>query len=140
MDLKYFYKITTSAVILNDTKDKVLLGLRSKNEDTNQGLWSIPGGKLDSQEHTIDAFEENIIKEVKEEMGITIAPLDYLDSHIYAEDPDNKKLTVVFTAKILHGTPTPLEDTDEVRWFTKEEVTKINLPPNVFRVIEKVLK
>ncbi len=136
--MKYLYRITTSVVIVNEKKE-VLLGKRSSTEDTLQGFWSIPGGKLELAEHALDVLENNAIKEVLEEFGVTVGVLTYLDSHLWATDESDKKVTIVFKGVITSGAPKPLEDTDEVEWFSLEEIKKIKLPPNVFRVIEKAL-
>ena len=131
------YRITTAAV-LRDMDGKVLLGKRSASEDTVPGLWSLPAGKLEAWGPASDVLEDNLKREVREELGVEIQNIEYLDSHMWT-DTDPLKLTIVFTAEISSGQPCPNDpnEVDEVRWWTADEALKLNLPPHVARVIEK---
>lgn len=131
------YRITTAAVIFN-ADGRVLLGKRSPIEDTVPGLWSLPAGKLESVGPAFDVLEENLKREVREEIGIEIESLEYFDSHMWT-DQDPLKLTIVFTAHIASGEPKPLDpqEVTEVAWWTIDEAKRLNLPPHVARVLEK---
>ena len=59
-------KLVVIAVILNRTKDKVLL--LQRNEDPGKGLWAFPGGHV---ERGFDLYE-TIKNEVKEETGLSL--------------------------------------------------------------------
>ena len=131
----YEFKIITSLVIVDDKK-RFLLGKRSMHEDVFPGLWSIPGGKVESPLPIHDTFEKNVKKEVLEEFGVEVEVLDYIESH---SDGKNK-IYVEFLGKIAKGEPRPLEDTDEVRWFKFEEIEKSKLCPEVYDVLKKVKK
>lgn len=132
------YRVTTAVILLNENNE-VLLGKRSPKEDTVPDLWSLPAGKLETLGPATDVLEENLRREVREEIGTEIDSIEYLDSHMWT-DRDPLKLTIVFTARITSGEPTP-KDTDEVtdvRWFSIPEALELALPPHVGRVLQKV--
>ncbi len=72
------------AVALIDADGRVLLSQRPEGKAL-AGLWEFPGGKLEEGERP----EEALIRELKEELGITVeepclAPLTFA-SHAYAD-------------------------------------------------------
>jgi ADP-ribose pyrophosphatase YjhB (NUDIX family) len=129
----YEFKIITSLVILDEQK-RFLLGKRSMKEDVFPGLWSIPGGKVESPLPIHDVLEKNVKKEVLEEFGVEVEVTGYVQSHSNGEN----KVYVIFLGKIVKGKPRPLEDTDEVRWFRFEELEKNKLCPEVYDILKKV--
>ncbi len=134
------YRITTAAVI-RDARGRVLLGKRSQQEDTVPGLWSLPAGKLESVGPAADVLENNLAREVREEIGVEIDSIEYLDSHMWT-DQDPLKMTVVFTARIASGKPTPLDpqEVTNIQWWDIDEAIRLELPPHVARVLEKARK
>src|SRR4030042_730673 len=131
----YEFKIITS-VIITDKRGRFLLGKRSMKEDVFPGLWSIPGGKVESPLIVQDVLEKNAKKEVMEEFGVEVEITGYAESH-----SDGKgKVYIIFFGKIIKGGPKPLEDTDEVRWFWFEDLEKEKLCPEVYDVLKKVRK
>ena len=76
----YEFKIITSLVIV-DKDNKILLGKRSEDEDVFPGLWSVPGGKVEHGPAMIDVLEDNIKKEMLEEIGVEVQIDEYIQSH-----------------------------------------------------------
>ncbi|MDD3160011.1 MAG: NUDIX hydrolase [Candidatus ainarchaeum sp.] len=136
MNKKHFFKVIVSAIIF-DSKNKFLLAKRSLTDDVLPGYWNLPGGKVDSNpEFILDVLEVNLKREVKEEVDLEIKNLKYLESYF---DP-NGKVNVSFTCTLKSGVAKPLEDTDEVGWFTLEEVKNLQLTPHTLRRLELALK
>jgi 8-oxo-dGTP pyrophosphatase MutT (NUDIX family) len=133
--MKEQYRVVVAAVIRNEA-GWFLLARRHKADSNLPGFWSTPAGHIEANTHAADVLESNLVREVKEELGVEIGNLEYLDSHVWVE-PGMKKLTVVFTASIVFGEPRPLEDTTEVEWFPVEEALRLELPPNVGRFLQK---
>lgn len=129
------FQVVTS-VVITDRRGNVLLGKRSMQEDVFPGLWSIPGGKCESGQECIEFLEKNAKREVKEEFGVDVHITDYLESHYNGE----KKVYVTLIGRIANGIPRPLEDTYEVRWFSLEEALKLELCPEVGRILELAIK
>lgn len=90
-------RISSRAVIIND-KNEVLLMFRRKID--KQGIlkeyYVVPGGGLEDSE----TLEENVIREVKEEMNIDIKLLGYLGLEITPQGFSN-----YFKAEIIKGNP-----------------------------------
>ena len=131
----YEFKVITS-IVLVDNKGRFLLGKRSMTEDVFPGLWSIPGGKVEHGPEQMNVLENNAQKEVLEEFGVDVAVDAYVQSH-----SDGKgKIYAIFKGHIIKGEPQALEDTDEVRWFTFEELVPETLCPRVYDILKKVKK
>ncbi|MCX6803215.1 MAG: NUDIX domain-containing protein [Candidatus Diapherotrites archaeon] len=131
MEQKYFYKVVLAAVIFNDKKE-VLLGKRSSTEDVLPGLWGLPGGKVDATENVQSVLEEDLKREVFEEVGVKISDLQYLESHL----SEDHKINISFTAQIKSGVPKPLDETEEVKWVKFEELENFKLTPHTFERIK----
>ncbi|MEA2953591.1 MAG: 8-oxo-dGTP diphosphatase, partial [Alphaproteobacteria bacterium] len=76
--------VLVAACALVDADGRVLLAERPAGKPM-AGLWEFPGGKVESGERP----EETLIRELKEELGITVeepclAPLTFA-SHAYAD-------------------------------------------------------
>src|SRR5215218_8875725 len=76
--------LVVAAVALIDADNRVLIAQRPAGKPM-AGLWEFPGGKVESGERP----EETLIRELKEELGITVreeclAPLTFA-SHAYAD-------------------------------------------------------
>lgn len=128
------FRVVTAAVIHDN--GKFLLGRRHPKDDNLPDFWSIPAGHIEVSETDINTLEENLMREVKEELGIEIEVGNYLDSHSWVTE-EYSKLSVVFLAKITKGEPQTSDEISEVKWFSLKEASKLNLPPNVFRVLKK---
>lgn len=125
MDERYLYKIILAAVIFNE-EGKFLLARRSSNEDVLPGYWGIPGGKIEARGNISEILEKELQREVLEEVGIEITDLKYLESHLN----ESGKLNICFSAQLSSGQPKPLDETEEVGWFTLKEAEKMKLTPH----------
>lgn len=125
-----------TSVVLVDEEGRFLLGKRSMDEDVFPGLWSVPGGKVEHGDGTPvhDVLEKNVQKEIKEEVGVDVEVDDYIQSH---SDGKNK-IYIIFKGHITDGTPEPLDETEEVRWFSFDELEPEKLCPEVYDFLKKV--
>lgn len=130
-----FNSVNVSTIIFNH-KGQVLLGKRSMDEDVYPGLWCIPGGKIDVEPCEDGIIENNLKREVKEEMGIEIEPIFYLTSNCLVNG-DEAKLYLIFVSEHVSGNPLALDGTEEVRWFNFEELTPEMLTPRTYDNIHK---
>jgi ADP-ribose pyrophosphatase YjhB (NUDIX family) len=102
-------------VVVVDDQDRILLIRRTDNDN-----WAVPGGGMDLGESISDAA----IREVKEETGIDIEVTGvvgiYTDPrHVieYTSDGEvRQEFSVVFTGRPVGGSPTPSNESSEVRW------------------------
>jgi bifunctional NMN adenylyltransferase/nudix hydrolase len=97
--------------------DALLLG---RKPDEKQ--YRFIGGFADPKSPT---FEADAAREVREESALEVGDLRYIGSTVvddwrYRNEPDGIK-TMLFTAKYLHGRPTPGDDIEEVKWFNFDD-------------------
>ena len=126
--------ITASYLILiNDGK---ILLLRRTNTGYEDGNYSVIAGHVEKGE----SFTECLIREAKEEAGITLAPEDLEVVHVMHRDSQqktvNQRVDVFFTAKKWEGEITNMEQEkcDDLSWFDLND-----LPSNVIHYIRKVI-
>jgi bifunctional NMN adenylyltransferase/nudix hydrolase len=105
--------VTVDIGVFNEEGDKILL-VRKPYEDQ----WRLPGGFISP---TCASLEAAARREVEEEAHIAITDPQYVFSTLvddwrYRNEQD-KILTTVFKAKLLHGSPRPDDDVAEAGWF-----------------------
>jgi len=129
------FRVVTAAVI-HDKNGKFLMAQRHLKDDNQPGIWAIPAGHIEVEKGDSDTLEEDLRREVREEVGVEINIDRYLENHSWVSE-DYKKLTIVFLCTIKSGEPKALSETEEVRWLTLDEIRKLNCAPSVLRLIEK---
>lgn len=108
------------AAILKDNK---VLAMQRSQDMTLPGMWEFPGGKVEENE----TEEEAMIREIQEELNVTIKILEYVNEASYAYDFGTVSLKV-YTAEILSG-HISLEEHSDGRWLTANELTEVNWAP-----------
>ena len=116
---KKIIEVVGAAII---KEDKVLVMQRS-NQMTLHGMWEFPGGKVEANE----TEQEALIREIKEELSVTINILDYINEASYDYDFGTVQLKV-YTAEIISGQIT-LEEHSDGKWVTADELKNIDWAP-----------
>jgi 8-oxo-dGTP diphosphatase len=112
------------ACALIDPDGRVLIAQRPPGK-TMAGLWEFPGGKVESGERP----EETVIRELREELGITIkepclAPFTFA-SHAY---PDFQLLMPLYVCRRWEGTVTAREHA-ALKWAKPRQLAQYPMPP-----------
>lgn len=95
-------------------------------------LWEFVGGKVEANE----TKEEALIRECKEELGVTVAVEDvFMD--VTHEYPDLTVHLTLFNARIAEGVPQKLEHND-IRWMTVEEIDDFPFCPADVEILERL--
>ena len=118
-------RLGCSAVLLDDTREKILLTRRADN-----GMWCLPGGMIEAGESVADACA----REVWEETGlrVRVARLAgiYSSPHHLVVYPDGNRVHIVvlnFEVERLSGEPGISTETTAVAWFPVQEAMDMPL-------------
>ena len=129
--------IGVGAIIIDG--DRVLLVKRA--HPPIQGQWSIPGGVLEVGE----MVREAAIREAQEETGLIVDPGELLGVYDRILRDSEKRVQyhyvlIDFLCRATGGELQAATDAAEVRWFTREELTALNLAEDTQDVIQKGFK
>ncbi len=132
------FAINTEAAIYKD--GKWLVGVRSKNETEAAGLLAFVGGTVEHSDASTDTLENAVMREVEEEIGITVKVLDVVNNTSFVSKRGNHVINVVFLCEIMDGEPkiSSVEEMDSLLWLTTEEI--LNYPKAPKWLCESVKK
>lgn len=114
-------------------KDRFLACQRPANK-SRALLWEFVGGKVEAGE----SFEDALIRECREELAVTVNPLDIFMEVVH-EYPDLTVHLVLFNAKIAEGEITLLEHND-ARWLSPSEIPQYSFCPADKEILEAIMK
>ena len=111
----------TAAII--ESENKILIAQRNATDNLFGGLWEFPGGKIEDGETP----EECMARELKEELEIEVevGTLITSNKHRY---PNGIFELLVYKVEHISGNFV-LNDHDEVKWITIDEMSKFDFPP-----------
>jgi ADP-ribose pyrophosphatase YjhB (NUDIX family) len=105
----YANAVPGAEAVCLDARGRVLLGRRAL--DPGKGLWDLPGGFLHEDEHPL----EGLRRELREETGLEIEPLDFLGFWL---EPYHERIVLCLTWKArVSGEARAGDDLVELRWF-----------------------
>lgn len=117
--------VGVGAVII-DKHNRIFLTLRGPKAKNDRGKWEFPGGGVEYG-HTI---QETIVREMQEELGITVKPLYPLHpvNHILHSEKQHW-VAIAFVCKLVKGTPVIKEPNKctAVGWFSLKETKTLHL-------------
>ena len=127
--------LAVAAVIINDRDEIVLI---RRGVEPGLGLWSIPGGAVELGERLVDALK----REVKEETGLDIEPLEILDvMEIIKRDDEDRVVfhyvTVDYIAKVIGGVLNASSDVVDAKWIKWSEIGNYETTNTFKKLIEK---
>ena len=125
--------------LLRDSEGRIFLQKRrDENFSTADGKWECPGGKIEFGESLEDAVRRECLEEIGCEMVIDrMQPK--IQTRIWQRNDGAQVQVFVccFEGHVASGNPKPRDaKVLEVRWFTREEIGKLDLLPGIQEFVE----
>lgn len=141
MQNQLLHEIVVTAIVVKD--GKYLITKRSMKEKRFPGMWTVPGGRLGTEDYThlpketehywYNVLERVLHKEVLEETGFTITNVEYLTSLARVHEDGRSSLVISCLADHVGGEAKMQEDeTDAYAWVTLEEARNYNLIDGIY--------
>lgn len=112
--------------------DKIFI-CRRKPEKSMGGYWEFPGGKIEAGE----SFEESLIRELDEELGMKVVPLNHFTTVIHTYDTFIIEL-IALKCRLVEK-PTKLTDHDAADWVSAKDLKNIQFAPADILIIQELL-
>ena len=135
------HEVAITAIVIKE--NRYLITRRSPNKKHFPGMWTVPGGKLetsdyinlpkDTKDYWYNVLEKTLRREVKEEVGIEIDNIEYLTSLATVHQDGSPSLVISCTAGYVSGEIVLQEDeSDAYAWVTLEEAKTYELLDGIF--------
>ena len=111
----------TAAIIELD--DKILIAKRKSEDDIFGGLWEFPGGKIEDGETPEECMARELMEEL--EIKVEVGTLITSNKHRY---PNGIFELLAYRVQHICGNFV-LNDHDEIRWITIDEISNFEFPP-----------
>lgn len=127
--------VAVGALVVKD--DRVLLVRRG--QPPSEGMWAIPGGRVELGE-TLQAAAE---REIEEETGLTISAGDPFHTFDVIQRDDAGRIRfhyviVDLLAVYVSGVLQPGDDAREARWVTRDELEELPVNQTTLEVLQLV--
>ena len=124
--------VGVGAVVIKD--GKVLLIKRGK--EPLRGRWLVPGGTVELGE----TLREAVVREVREETGLDVTPLEMLTVVDHIDRPEGRVLhhyvIVDYLCEPVAGQLQAASDADAAAFVAQEDLAAYDLPPAAFEVVQ----
>ena len=112
------------AAALTNEVGEILLQKRPEGRHM-EGLWEFPGGKVETGESP----ESALVRELKEELGIIVAPSDLAPlTFASAQNDDRNMILLLYRCRYWTGEPAAL-DSPELCWLKPSAMNVLPMPP-----------
>ncbi len=136
MENQYLHEVAITAIVVKD--GKYLITRRSPNKKRFPGMWTVPGGKMetndylklpkDTEHYWYNVLERTLRREVKEETGIEIDNIEYLTSLATVHQDGSPSLVISCIADYTSGDiKLQPEENDEYAWISLEQASNYAL-------------
>lgn len=134
---------STGSLRAGSPEPRYLITQRSMAEKRFPGMWTVPGGKLetddyvklpkDTEHYWYNVLEQVLRKEVRAETGFEINNIEYVTSLARVHEDKNPSLVISCVADYVSGEFKPQEgETTNHAWVTMEEAKKYDLIDGIY--------
>ncbi len=128
------YPITVTGTFIIEG-NKILLIKFNDTKGSWSGKWTVPGGKVEFGERILDAVK----REANEETGLEVEPIKLIEVDEAIVGEERHYIFLNYLCKIVGGKLKPSSDAADAKWFTKEELDKIETNhPSVKRSLQRI--
>ena len=132
MDEPSVYRISVKGIVIND--DGLVLLCREDN-----GKWEMMGGGIDHGETP----EECMHRDIKEETSLEVTYMSPAPLYFFTYErrlPGKFAANIVYEIKLKDLNFTPSEECQELKFFSVDEMKKLDRFPNIDKLIEALEK
>jgi 8-oxo-dGTP pyrophosphatase MutT (NUDIX family) len=145
MENKLLHEIVITAIILKD--NKFLITRRDKTKKRFPGLWTVPGGKLETSDYTslpkdtkdywYNVLEKVLLREVQEEVGLAITNIRYVTSLATIHTDGNPSLVISCLADWASGNVVlQAGETDQYAWVDLDQAKQYQLIDGIYEELQ----
>ena len=135
------HEVVVTAIIYQG--DRYFITRRAPSKKRFPGMWTVPGGKLETSDYTslkkdtehywYNVLENTLRREVREEAGIEIANIQYVTSLATIHPDGNPSLVISCMATYASGeVMLQPEECDQYAWVTLEEAKQYQLIDGIY--------
>lgn len=122
------YVVNVQGIVVRG--DELLLAERSAEEEHAAGELAFPGGKVEAPPGETDVLERTVRRELREEVGVEVGDVEFLDSQTFELESGSTCLNVLTRCEYERG-EARVNDPEEVaavHWLTREELAAREAP------------
>ncbi|MCX6818819.1 MAG: NUDIX domain-containing protein [Candidatus Aenigmarchaeota archaeon] len=128
------YPITVTGTFIIEG-NKILLIKFNDTKGSWSGKWTVPGGKVEFGERILDAVK----REALEETCLEVEPIRLMEVDEAIVDDERHYIFLNYLCRIVGGKLKAGTDAADAKWFTKEEIDKIETNhPSVRRSLQRL--
>ncbi len=138
---QYLHEVAITAIIVKD--NKYLITRRSPTKKRFPGMWTVPGGKMETDDYLklpkdtefywYNVLERTLRRETKEEVGIDITNIEYVTSLATVHADGSPSLVISCAADFVSGeVKLQAEESDQFAWVSIEEAKTYQLLDGIY--------
>lgn len=138
---QYLHEVAITAIIVKD--GRYLITKRSKNKKRFPGMWTVPGGKMetsdylklpkDTKHYWYNVLERTLKREVSEEVGLEIDNIEYITSLATVHEDGSPSLVISCIADYVSGEVRLQEgETEDFVWVSLTEAKNYELIDGIY--------